>query len=88
MQVGNGNRRQYSCLENFMDGGALQATVHEVTKSRTQFSMCAHMPWCSSGQYSALPKQGAQVQSLVRGLDPTTKDSTFHNQDLVQLINM
>ena len=54
-----------------MDRGALQATVHEVTKSRTQLSMCAHMPWWSSGQYSALPKQGAQVQSLVRGLDPT-----------------
>ena len=28
---GNGNPLQYSCLENPMDGGALQATVHEVT---------------------------------------------------------
>ena len=29
---GNGNRLQYSCLENFMDGGAWWATVHGVTK--------------------------------------------------------
>ena len=32
---GNGNPLQYSCLENPMDGGALQATVHGVAKSRT-----------------------------------------------------
>ena len=33
---GNGNPLQYSCLENFMDRGARQATVHGVTKSQTQ----------------------------------------------------
>ena len=32
---GNGNSLQYSCLENLMDGGVWQATVHGVTKSRT-----------------------------------------------------
>ena len=32
---GNGNPFQYSCLENLMDGGALQATVYGVTKSQT-----------------------------------------------------
>ena len=32
---GHGNPLQYSCLENPMDGGAWQATVHEVTKSWT-----------------------------------------------------
>ena len=26
---------QYSCLENSMDGGAWQATIHGVTKSQT-----------------------------------------------------
>jgi len=31
----NGNPLQYSCLENSMDGGAWQATVHRVTKSQT-----------------------------------------------------
>ena len=33
---GNGNLLQYSCLENTMDRGAWQATVHGVTKSWTQ----------------------------------------------------
>ena len=32
---GNGNILQYSCLENHMDRGAWQATVHRVTKSQT-----------------------------------------------------
>ena len=35
---GNGNPLQYSCLENPMNGGAWWATVHGVTKSRTQLS--------------------------------------------------
>ena len=29
---GNGNPLQYSCLENSLDRGACQATVHRVTK--------------------------------------------------------
>ena len=32
---GNGNPLQYSCLENYMDRGAWQATVHGVAKSQT-----------------------------------------------------
>ena len=32
---GNGNPLQYSCLENPMDRGAWQATVHGITKSQT-----------------------------------------------------
>ena len=32
---GNGFPLQYSCLENSMDTGAWQATVHVVTKSGT-----------------------------------------------------
>ena len=32
---GNGNPLLYSCLENSMDRGAWQATVHEVAKSWT-----------------------------------------------------
>ena len=35
---GNGNPLQYSCLENPMEGGAWQATVHGVAKSRTRLS--------------------------------------------------
>ena len=33
-----GNPLQYSCLENSMDGGAWQATVHSVAKSQSQLS--------------------------------------------------
>ena len=32
---GNGYPLQYSCLENAMVRGPWQATVHEITKSRT-----------------------------------------------------
>ena len=35
---GNDNILQYSCLGNPIDRGALQATVHRVTKSWTQLS--------------------------------------------------
>ena len=35
---GNGNPLQYSCMENPMDRGAWQATVHGVAKSWTQQS--------------------------------------------------
>ena len=35
-EEGHGNPVQYSCLENPMDTGAWQATIHRVTKSRTQ----------------------------------------------------
>ena len=34
--AGNGSPLQYSCLENSMDRGAWQATVHGITKSPTQ----------------------------------------------------
>ena len=37
-EEGNGNPLQYSCLENSMDRGAWQATVHGVTKSQTRLS--------------------------------------------------
>ena len=35
---GNGNPRQYSCLENPMDWESWEATVHGVAKSRTRLS--------------------------------------------------
>ena len=35
---GKGNTLKYSCLEDPMDRGAWQATVHGVTKSRTRLS--------------------------------------------------
>ena len=39
---GSGNKGQYSCLENPMDRGAWQATVHRVTKSQTQLKQLTH----------------------------------------------
>ena len=35
---GNGNPLQYSCLQKSMDGGAQQAIVHGVPKTRTRLS--------------------------------------------------
>ena len=35
---GMATHSQYSCLENSVNRGAWQATVHGVTKSRTQLS--------------------------------------------------
>ena len=35
---GNGNPVQYSCLENSLDGGAQQASVHGVAKSQTRLN--------------------------------------------------
>ena len=35
---GNGNPLQYSCLEESMDRGDWQATIHEVTESRTRLN--------------------------------------------------
>ena len=35
---GNGNPLQYSCLENSMDRGAWQATIHTVAESWTQLN--------------------------------------------------
>ena len=42
---GRGNPLQYSCLENPMDSGAWQATVHRVKKSDTtkQLSIAKHI---------------------------------------------
>ena len=50
--VGNGNPLQYSCLENPMDRGAWQATVHGSAKSQTQLSngARAHAHACTHTQ--------------------------------------
>ena len=40
--VGTGNPLQYSCLENPMDRGDCQPTVHGAARSWTQMSMQSH----------------------------------------------
>ena len=41
---GKGNPLQYSCMENSMDRGARQASVHGIAKSRTQLCLFIS-PW-------------------------------------------
>ena len=53
---GHGNPLQYSCLENLIDRGAWQATVHRVSKSHTWLSDLAHMHkscymFCSTSEF-------------------------------------
>ena len=50
-EVGNGSPLQYSCLENPIDRGTWQATVHGVAKSQTRLSTQARM--CSSWSLNA-----------------------------------
>ena len=45
--VRNGNPLQYSCLENSMDRGAWQATIHGVEKSWKRLSDGAHTQYSS-----------------------------------------
>ena len=37
-EEGNSNPLQYSCLENSMDRGAWQGTVHGIAKSQTRLN--------------------------------------------------
>ena len=57
---GDGNPLQYSCLENPMDRGAWQATVHAVARSWTWLSDSTTVtPWHASGSlhmFSLLPQ--------------------------------
>ena len=46
---GNGSPLQYSGLENPMDRGAWWATVHAVTKSRTQLKHTKHIYLTNTG---------------------------------------
>ena len=41
--IGKGNPLQYSCLENFMDRGALWATVHGVLQSRAHSTVAGKL---------------------------------------------
>ena len=52
---GNGNPLQYSCLENPMGGGAWQAAVHGVGKSRTQNSFSLVVCYAPIMLYSFCP---------------------------------
>ena len=57
---GNGTPLQYSCLENHMDGGAWQAAVHGVAKSRTWLS-----DFTFTFHFHALEKELAPYSSVL-----------------------
>ena len=61
---GNGNQLQYSCLENSMDRGAWQATVHGVTKSQTRLKRL------SSSSSRWLRRESVCLQSGRPGFNP------------------
>ena len=42
-RVEKGDALQHSCLENYMDRGAWQATIHGVAKSQMQLSMHTYL---------------------------------------------
>ena len=46
---GHGNPLQYSCLENPMERGALQATVHRVAKSQAHLKQLSMHTQCHEG---------------------------------------
>ena len=63
---GSGNPLQFSCLENPMDGGALEAAVHGVTKSRTRLSDFIH--------FRALEKEMATHSNVLAWRIPETEE--------------
>ena len=64
---GNGTPLQYSCLENPMDGGAWQAAVHGVAKSRTRLS-----DFSFTFHFHALEKEMATHSSVLAWRVPGT----------------
>ena len=64
---GNGTPLQYSCLENPIDGGAWQAAVHGVAKSRTQLSNFTY-----NFHFHALEKAMANRSSVLAWRIPGT----------------
>ena len=64
---GNGTPLQYSCLENPMGGGAWQAAVHGVAKSRTLLS-----DFTFTFHFHALEKEMATHSSVLAWGIPET----------------
>ena len=66
---GNGTPFQYSCLENPMDGGAWQAAVHGVARSRTQLS-----DFTFTFHFHALEKEMATHSRILAWRIPGTEE--------------
>ena len=68
---GNGTPLQYSCLENPMDRGAWQATVHGVTESWTRLSTST----CAQGLQTASISRSWKTPQVVIRADPALEGS-------------
>ena len=88
---GHGNALQYSCLENPMDRGAWQATIHGVAKSQTQGHnretrlSTAHNHIKGSSGSSAVRNLPAMQQTQVQFLgreDSLEKETATHSSIL------
>ena len=69
IREGNGNPLQYSCLENAMDGGTWQATVHGVAKSWTRLS-----DFTFTFHFHALEKEMATHSSILAWRSPGAEE--------------
>ena len=66
---GSDNPLQYSCMENPMDGGAWQAVVHGVTKSRARLN-----DFTFTFHFQALEKEMAARTSILAWRIPGTEE--------------
>ena len=62
-------KKQYSCLENPMDGGAWKAAVHGVAEDRTQLS-----DFTFTFHFLALEKEMATHSSILAWRIPGTRE--------------
>ena len=77
---GNGTPLQYSCLENPMDGGAWQAAVHGVAKSRAGLS-----DFIFTFRFHALEKEMATHSSVLAWRIPGTGEPSGVAQSQTRL---
>ena len=70
---GKGNLLQYSCLGNPMDRGAWRATVHGVSKTKTQLSSWTHVPsWPLPWAGRAFSPSHVPISEIMSSADTVT----------------
>ena len=79
---GHGNPFQYSCLENPMDTGAWQGTVHRIAKNWTQLKWFS-MHTCTPDTYMILKKTQAQSNNLFIAFHCPEYSFSWHSSALI-----